>query len=226
VELPKSVKQALAIDRNTGTSFWKDAIEKEMKNVLPAFEFRDDDVMPPGFKKIDCHMVFDVKLDLVHKARFVAGGHQTDPPKESVYSSVVSHDSVRLAFLIAALNDLEILSADVQNAYLNAPTKERIYTTAGPEFGQGKEGRPVMIVRALYGLRSSGARWHDHLAATLRDAGFKACKADADVWMRPAVKANMFSATLTTYWLSLSTPRGSWKAWKPSMCSRRDLSAN
>jgi hypothetical protein len=135
-------------------------------------------------------MVFDVKLDLVRKARFVAGGHQTDPPKESVYSSIVSRDSVRLAFLIAALNDSEILSADVQNAYLNAPTQEKIYTTAGPEFGQGKEGRPVIIVRALYGLRSSGARWHVHLAATLREASFKACKADADVWMRPAVKAD------------------------------------
>jgi hypothetical protein len=47
-----------------------------------------------------------------------------------------------------------------------------------------------MVVQALYGLRSSRARWHDHLAATLRDAGFKACKADADVWMRPAVKAD------------------------------------
>jgi hypothetical protein len=184
------MKQALAIDRNTGTSFWKDAIEKEMKNVQPAFEFRDDDIMPPDFKKIDCHMVFDVKLDLVRKARFVAGGHQTDPPKESVYSNVISRDSVRLAFLIAVLNDLEILSDNIQNAYLNAPTKERIYMIAGPEFGQGKEGRPVMIVRAPYGLRSSGARWHDHLAATLRDAGFKACKADADVWMRPAVKAD------------------------------------
>jgi hypothetical protein len=105
-------------------------------------------------------------------------------------SSVVSHDSVRLAFLIAALNDLEILSADVQNAYLNAHTKRKIYTTAGPEFGQGKEGQPVMIVRALYGLRSSGAHLQGHLAATLREAGFKACKADADVWMRPAVKAD------------------------------------
>jgi hypothetical protein len=36
-ELLKIVKQVLAIDRYTGTSFWKDAIEKEMKNVLPAF---------------------------------------------------------------------------------------------------------------------------------------------------------------------------------------------
>jgi hypothetical protein len=113
--------------------------------------------MPPGFKKIGCHMVFDVKLDLVHKVRFIAGGHRTDPPKELVYSSVISRGSVCLAFLIAALNDLEILSADVQNAYLNAPTKEKIYMITGPEFGQGKEGQLVMIVRALYGLRLSGA---------------------------------------------------------------------
>jgi hypothetical protein len=111
-----------------------------MLNILLAFKFRDDNMMQPGFKKIDCHMVFGVKLDLVRIERFVAGGHQRDPPKESVYSSIVSRDSVHLAFLIAALNDLEILSADVQNAYLNAPTKEKIY--------QGKDGRPVMIVWA------------------------------------------------------------------------------
>jgi hypothetical protein len=39
VDLPKSMKQALAIDRNMGSSFWKDVIEKEMQNVLLAFEF-------------------------------------------------------------------------------------------------------------------------------------------------------------------------------------------
>jgi Reverse transcriptase (RNA-dependent DNA polymerase) len=188
IELPKSVKEALAVDANSGTTFWKDAIEMEMKNVMPAFEFRDDDKMPIGYQKIDCHMIFDVKLDLVRKARFVAGGHQTDVPSESVYSSYVSRDSVRIAFLIAALNDLDILAADVQNAYLNAPTKERLYTIAGPEFGPSKAGRPVLIVRALYGLRSSGARFHDHMAATLREGGFTACKADADVWMKAAVK--------------------------------------
>jgi hypothetical protein len=80
-----------------GTALWKDAIKKEMKNVQPAFEFRDDDAVPVGYKKIDCHMAFDVKLDLVRKARFMAGGHQTDPLKESVYSSVISHDSVHFA---------------------------------------------------------------------------------------------------------------------------------
>jgi hypothetical protein len=69
-----------------------------MRNVLPAFEFRDDNVMPLGFKKINCHMLFDLKLDLVCNARFVAGQHQMDPPKESVYSSIISCNSVHLAF--------------------------------------------------------------------------------------------------------------------------------
>jgi Reverse transcriptase (RNA-dependent DNA polymerase) len=159
-----------------------------MKNVMPAFEFRDDDKVPTGYKKIDCHMIFDVKVDLTRKARLVAGGHQTDVPKDSVYSSVVSRDSVRLALTLASLNGLSVLSADVQNAYLNAPTGEKCYTTAGPEFGSTNEGRPVLIVRALYGLRSSGARWRDHLASTIRTMGFSACLAEADVWLRRNVK--------------------------------------
>jgi len=97
-----------------------------MKNVMPAFKFMEDGT-PPDFQKfIECHMVFDIKIgDLTRKARFVAGEHKTDPPKDPTYLSVVSRDSIRIAFLVAALNDLDILAADVQNAYLNAPTKER-----------------------------------------------------------------------------------------------------
>jgi hypothetical protein len=65
-------------------------------------------------------MHFELKLDLTRKARFVAGGHMTDPPAFLTYSSVVTRDSVRLAFLIAASNDLDIMTADIGNAYLNA----------------------------------------------------------------------------------------------------------
>ena len=46
IELPHTVEEALEIDRKTGTTFWRDSIEKEMKNVRIAFEFKDDDVMP------------------------------------------------------------------------------------------------------------------------------------------------------------------------------------
>ena len=188
IELPNSVEEALAIDRKTGTDFWEKAIAKEMKNVMVAFEFPEDGKIPPGFKEIKCHMVFDIKSTLQRKARFVAGGHMTDPPKESVFSSVVSRDSVRIGFTYAALNGLQVLAADVQNAYLNAPTKEKIWFKAGLEFGKERAGHPVLVVRALYGLKSSGARWRDHMAATLREGGYKSSLADPDVWMKKNTK--------------------------------------
>ena len=52
IRLPHSVEKALRIDEETGTGFWRMAIEKEMKNVMPAFDFRDNDKMPVGYKKI------------------------------------------------------------------------------------------------------------------------------------------------------------------------------
>lgn len=42
IELPKSVEEALAIDRRTGTDYWAKAIEKEMKAVGIAFDFKDE----------------------------------------------------------------------------------------------------------------------------------------------------------------------------------------
>jgi hypothetical protein len=135
-------------------------------------------------------MIFDIKMvGLVCKARFVAGGHLTDPPVESVYSSVVTRESVHIMFLFAALNNLDILGADIQNAYINAKTDERVCTTAEPDFGEDA-GRPAVIVRALYGLKSSGARWHDHFASILTELGFKSSKADPDVWMCKPRKPN------------------------------------
>jgi Reverse transcriptase (RNA-dependent DNA polymerase) len=81
---------------------------------------------------------------------------------------------------------------DVGNAYLNANTTEKLYCYAGKEFGTDEEGKLMIITRALYGLKSSRAAYRAHFAQTLMDLGFKACKADPDVWMRTAVKENGF----------------------------------
>ena len=70
----------------------------------------------------------------------------TNHPTSLAYSSVVSRDSARISFLLAALNGIDILAADVSNAYLNAPTKEKVYTAAGPEFGPELQGRFIIIV--------------------------------------------------------------------------------
>ena len=70
------------------------------------------------------------------KACFVADGHVPDPPTSITYASVVSRDSIRIALLIVALNDLYILATDVGNAYINADTKEKAYFIAGKKFGE------------------------------------------------------------------------------------------
>ena len=104
-----------------------DTIEKEMKNVLCAFEFNDEENFPIGHKKIDIKIIFDIKMTtLTRKSRLIAGGHRTYPPKESVQSSVASSESVHLIFLAAALNILYILATDIQNIYFNSTTKEKV----------------------------------------------------------------------------------------------------
>jgi Reverse transcriptase (RNA-dependent DNA polymerase) len=118
-----------------------------------------------GYKKIHCHMVY-VKHDGRHKSCLVAGGHLTDPNTESVYSGVVSLRGIRLVVLLAELNGLELWGADVGNAYLEAETKEKVYLVGGPEFGS-LERHTLLVDKALYGLRSSGLRWHERLADVL-----------------------------------------------------------
>ena len=138
--------------------------------------------------KIPYHFIFDVKHDLTRKARLVAGGHKhVDVPAHMVYSSVASRDSVRVCLMLAALNDLEVKTADIGNAYLNAQCREKIWTEAGPEFGSDS-GSVMLIEKALYGLKSSGAAWRAMFAATLQYMGYKSTKADPDVWIKPAAK--------------------------------------
>ena len=99
-----------------------DTIMKEMKNVQIAFEVHIKDLKPPpGYKHVGLMMVFDIKMDFTRKARLVARGDQTKTPSTLIYSSVVSRESVRIAFLIASLNDLDMKMFDIGNAYLNAP---------------------------------------------------------------------------------------------------------
>jgi hypothetical protein len=46
--------------------------------------------IPKGFKKIQVHLIYDVKHNERHKARLVADGHLTNIPVDSVYSGVVT----------------------------------------------------------------------------------------------------------------------------------------
>ena len=201
IRIIKSVKEGKQLDQENGDTQWWDAICKEMWNIRPAFEVweKDVDEIPIGCQKICCHMIFDVKLgeNFRRKARSVARGHTTKMPTSLTYSSVVSRDSVHIILLIAALNDLKVMACDIQNAYLMADCQEKIWSYAGLEFGS--ERRQLMIIKkALYGLKSSGAAFRAHLAKTLYNIGFISTKADPDVWICLALKPDRDSSNLKT----------------------------
>lgn len=184
--VPRNPREATEIDKGNGNRKWQESQEVELQQLGEYNTFEDKGLhgLPPaGYKRITVHFVYAVKHDGRHKARLVANGAMTAVPVESVYSGVVSLRSLRTVIFLAELNGLSLHSADVGNAYLEAKTKEKVYIVAGEGFGE-LEGHTLIIVKALYGLRTSGLRWHERFADTLRNMGFQPSRADADVWMR------------------------------------------
>ena len=71
-------------------------------------------------------MAFDVKQTLKRKARLVAWGDKTAPPRDSVCSSVASLQSLRIVCFPAELNGLQVTGGDAGDACLEAHTKEKV----------------------------------------------------------------------------------------------------
>ena len=185
-EVPKSPQDALRIDQENGNTMWRDSMALELSQLMDYETFKDygyGDKRPAGYKRIRTHWVFDIKHDGRHKSRLVAGGHLTDAPLEDVYSGVVSLRSIRLVLFIAELNQLEVWGADIGNAYLEAKTQEKVYVIGDQGFGD-LQGHTLVIFKALYGLKSSGKRWHERLYDVLRELDFYPSRADSCVWMR------------------------------------------
>jgi hypothetical protein len=157
---PTDRNHALRIDKNNNDHLWETSLGTEMDQIAKYNTFRNmgRGAKPPrDHQRIRVHFVFDVKHDLHRQSRLVAGGHMTAPPKDSIYSGVVTLRSLILCMFLGELNGLDVDAADVGNAYLMAYTKEKLFIIAGPKFGV-LQGCLLIIVKALYGLRTSGAR--------------------------------------------------------------------
>jgi hypothetical protein len=129
-------------------------------------------------------MLFDVNIDDFRRnARFVAGGHTTDTKHAMTYANVVLRESVIIAFYLAALNDLDVKMAYIENAYLTAPITDKIWTVFDPEFGDDS-GKRALIVRALYGLKSTSAAFRNHLTECMKHLVWNPCHSDQDLWTR------------------------------------------
>ena len=121
-------------------------------------------------------------MDFTRKASFVSGGLTTELPSAFSYSIVESRDSVWLSFMIAALNSFDIMSCDLENAYLNATKREKIWFEGGIKCSEDK-GNVLVVVRDLYGHKSKGSAWMSALIKVLVQLGFRSIRAELDVWI-------------------------------------------
>lgn len=188
VQVPENPGHATVLDERNKDTLWKEATDKEIGQIndLQTFKLPPDDFDWTGYRRVPYHIIYDCKFDLRRKARLVLNGNLTpDVNKDDKFSGVIGTEAVRLGFLAAEIYGLDCCVADVATAFLHGITREKLYIIAGPEFGPKLAGKRLVVYKSCYGLKTSAARFHEHLAAKIRKLGFKPSRADNDLWMRP-----------------------------------------
>ena len=187
IRIPNNVREALMLDRMNKNNLWADAIAKEMGalNNMKCFKYYPGHYrFTSQYHYAPLRMIFDIKKeDFRRKARLVAGGHVVNATMFESYSSVVQTKSLRLLQAVALNEGLKIVTADIRNAFIQATTKEKIWTRCGDEFGD-RAGCVAKIKKALYGLSTSARQWSLKLGDTLKSLGFTPSRADPDLWIK------------------------------------------
>ena len=201
VEVPRDADHAYELDVKNGNTLWTDAIKLEIDTLMSMgtlvfcktksedAKLSKDIAESKEYQYAIMWLIFDVKPDGRRKARLVIGGHMTSPSEDiECYSSMMKQESSRLLMLVAHSRGYDVAVGDVVNAYLNALTKEKIWTRGGTAFvrtGYAKDKNArARVVKAQYGLKSSGHQFWALLSDTLHSLGFFRCGGDPDIWMR------------------------------------------
>ena len=189
VKIPNKIEECFEFDKINGNNLWTEAIRKEIAVMIQyqVFEVHTDINHFPkedGWQFAKLIWVFAVKHDGRHKARLCIGGHTTIADEYDTYASTVKPENVRLQLFLSAKEGMEMISGDIGSAYLNAYTKEKIWTRLDAGFGPDLDGKLARIIKALYGLKTSANVWYFHLCDSLREMGFKQCKLDSAIWYR------------------------------------------
>jgi hypothetical protein len=158
-------------------------MQEDIHSLLAYSTFNDEGhkEIPSWLFEHPCKFCLCCLNDLRHKALLVAGRHLTDPnTTDSKYSSVIALRSMQISIAAGELNNQFIMVGEIASAYQEAFTLEKVCFIAGPELGP-LAIHFLTIVHALYGLRTSGPRWHDRFSDVKHLLGFSPSKADPDV---------------------------------------------
>jgi hypothetical protein len=152
------------------------AIEKELANMIKYKVWTHVDPNLVTGRIIPSKMFLKEKSNGTWKARIVAGGHrqlydgQTSSPTAHLPSTII-------VLQIATSMGLEIFSADVPAAYLNADIDKAEYmridrSVADLIPGDIDGSSVVRLNKSIYGLKQSGRLWNKAISCALQNIGF------------------------------------------------------
>ena len=126
----------------------------------------------------------------MRKACLASDVHKMDTPASIKYSSMISRYRVRIAILIASLNDLDICACDTRNYYVNKKCRENLWVKVETEFGPSYRVSDMIIFRALYGLKYIREVCCAKLEDTLNYMGYRSTESDLNLWFKWDVKTS------------------------------------
>jgi hypothetical protein len=183
---PKTYAEAMG---RPDTHLWHEAACKEIDALVE----RGTWVLaklPPGKKAIGSRWVFVVKFNADgslnrYKGRLVIKGFSQIPVLDfgDTFASTLRWEVLRAILAVGAIEDLEIETADADNAFLNGDLDADIFMQQPEGFPQGPSDLVLQLKKPLYGLKQGPRLWHEKLDEILTKLGFEKIQSDASVWI-------------------------------------------
>jgi len=158
---------------------WDEPINKELQ-VLEDNEVFELVWWPAGHRRIErIEVIRTVRDDGSLRARICFNGKGQDVFTYSQTSSPVAPTAlIRLVFAICAARGKPPRGGDFSSAYLHVPEEKEIFAQVFEEYKnfKGKDidytGKVLKLKKKLYGAKSSGLGWYEHLRELLQRGGF------------------------------------------------------
>jgi hypothetical protein len=147
--------------------------------------------LPPRRKAIGSKWVFKVKRNAnssikCYKACLVAQGFSQRPgiDFDKMFAPTAKWAALHTIFALAALEDWELESIDISNAYLNGELRNVEVYMHQPEGFDNRNGTWVaQLLKGLYSLKQGGCKWFKRLEEVLLQLGFSRICADSSIFI-------------------------------------------
>ena len=123
-------------------------------------------------------------MDFTYKAWWVKGGDWTPNSVTSRDVVVFWRNNIHIVLVYLALHGIDVMAADIRNAYVKTTSLERHYIICGLQFYILNEGKIALICCDLYGGNVSRRNLWRHLHSYMKQPGFELSRADSDIWFR------------------------------------------